>query len=103
MNDLLKTEFDQLLQQADAARERREFEAAFAALERAHVLAQPYVRPHVRSHYEMLRCARSAGDLREIVGQLARLVLAGPASALGLYPKGNSGRANVSMFKPADR
>ncbi len=39
-------------------------------------------------------------DRKEIVGQLVRLVLAGPGSLTGKYPVGNTGGANVSAFAP---
>ena len=35
-----------------------------------------------------------------MVGQVGRLIVAGPGSALGRYPVGNTGRANVSAFEP---
>jgi hypothetical protein len=46
------------------------------------------------------------GDLREILGQLPRLVAAAPSSWLELAPRGNTGGARVGMFTsmtiPAD-
>ncbi len=39
-------------------------------------------------------------DRKEIVGQVVRLVLAGPGSLNGKYPVGNTGGANVSAFAP---
>jgi hypothetical protein len=39
-------------------------------------------------------------DRHEIAGQLVRLLVAGPGSALGRYPKGNTGGANVSAVTP---
>jgi hypothetical protein len=45
-------------------------------------------------------------DRREIVGQLLRLVVAGPGSLTGRYPVGNTGGADVSALTrmpiPAD-
>jgi hypothetical protein len=37
---------------------------------------------------------------REIVGQVARLLVAGPGSATGRYPLGNTGGADISAVKP---
>lgn len=68
-------------------------------LERAHILAQPWIRPHVRTHAAMLIHAIRERSRREIAGQLVRLVVAGPGSATGRYPTGNTGRANVPMTK----
>jgi hypothetical protein len=39
-------------------------------------------------------------DRREVVGQLLRLVVAGPGSWTGRYPLGNTGGANVSAVQP---
>lgn len=78
----------------------RDFPAAWLALERAHILGQPKVSLHLRSHWWMLVCAWTARDAREVGGQLVRLLLAAPGSALGRYPRGNTGRARVNMFRP---
>jgi hypothetical protein len=77
-----------------------EYAAAFLALERAHVLGQPSVWLHLRSHWWMLVCGVAARDPYEVFGQLVRLVLSIPGSALGRYPRGNTGRARVDMFEP---
>ncbi len=85
---------------ASAARRAGDDEGVWRRLERAHVVSQPMARPHVRTHVAMLAQGFRERSPREIVGQLARLVVAGPASLLGRYPIGNSGRASVSAFKP---
>lgn len=69
-------------------------------LEAAHVLGQPDLRLHWRSHVAMLRHALQLRDYREIVGQLARLALAPLGNGLARLPQGNPGRANVSAFEP---
>jgi hypothetical protein len=46
----------------------------------------------------MLGAAISERDWREALGQIPRLLLALPASWTRRYPRGNTGRANVSMF-----
>jgi hypothetical protein len=48
----------------------------------------------------MLRNGVRRRDRREVSGQLVRLLVAGPASALGRYPLGNTGRANVNAMSP---
>ncbi|MCU1377059.1 MAG: hypothetical protein JWN29_42 [Acidimicrobiales bacterium] len=72
----------------------------WTALERAHILSQPWVRPHVRAHVAMLGVAWRERDRREVTGQIVRLVVAGPGSATGRYPVGNSGRARVPATLP---
>jgi hypothetical protein len=91
-----------------AIRDRIEGEVAAAQqsndpwphLERAHVLAQPWIRPHLAVHVAMLGRGVRERDRHEIVGQLIRLIVAGPGSATGKYPTGNTGRSNVSMTQP---
>lgn len=73
---------------------------AWAALEFAHVLSQPWAGLHTRSHWAMFALAVRTVDVREALGQVARLALAAPGSATGRYPSGNTGRARVSMFAP---
>ncbi|HEX6578939.1 MAG TPA: DUF3703 domain-containing protein [Jiangellaceae bacterium] len=69
-------------------------------LERAHILSQPLAGAHVRTHLAMLACALRRRRAREVVGQLGRLVVAGPGSWTGRYPVGNTGGADVSAFRP---
>lgn len=76
-------------------------EGAWRRLGDAHVLSQPWARPHVEIHGSMLGLGWRTGSVREVVGQVGRLLVAGPASLAGRFPTGNSGRANVSAFAPA--
>jgi hypothetical protein len=69
-------------------------------LERAHILSQPLAIPHVRTHLAMLGFGIRNRDRREITGQLARLLVAGPGSMMRRYPLGNTGGANVSAVEP---
>jgi hypothetical protein len=48
----------------------------------------------------MLRLALASHDGHEAVGQLLRIVVAGPGSAIGKYPVGNTGRATVPATLP---
>jgi hypothetical protein len=82
------------------ARSDEPVEQRWAALERAHILSQRWPIPHVRSHAAMIRLAIHERDTRELLGQALRLVVAGPASAVGKYPPGNTGRARVSATLP---
>jgi hypothetical protein len=69
-------------------------------LERAHILSQPLAVTHIRTHLAMLMYGIRGRDRHEIAGQLVRLLVAGPGSALGRYPVGNTGGANVSAVTP---
>lgn len=69
------------------------------ALERAHILSQPWPWPHTVVHWRMLRLALRQRDRREAVGQVVRLLVAAPGSATGRYPTGNTGRASVGLLQ----
>jgi hypothetical protein len=73
---------------------------AWSRLEVAHILSQAWWRPHVKVHWTMLRLAARTRDRHEILGQMIRLIVAGPGSVTGRYPVGNTGRANVSATQP---
>lgn len=94
-----KRRYDELLRQArrsaggDAATRWR-------ALEDAHVLSQPWAGRHVHVHARMLLAAITEKDVREALGQVLRLVVAGPGSLSGRYPPGNTGRADVPATLP---
>jgi Protein of unknown function (DUF3703) len=70
------------------------------AVERAHILSQPWPWPHTRTHGVMFGLAFRDRDVREMLGQLVRLVVAGPGSAAGSYPDGNTGRTRVGLTNP---
>lgn len=73
--------------------------AAFLHLERAHVLGQASTREHVRVHFHMLVWAWRHRQLRELSGQLFRLLGAAMLTAIGMVPTGNTGGSNVSPFR----
>ena len=91
---------------ARAARARGDVAAEWRHLERAHILSQPKAVLHVRTHVAMLAAGTRRHDRREVLGQLLRLVVAGPGSLTGRYPVGNTGGADVNAMTampiPAD-
>ncbi len=100
MNPRLQTAFELEL---DLARQREHAGAlpeAWRHLERAHVLSQAFAGPHVRVHLRMLGFGWRRLDLREVRGQLARVLVAAPGSWLGRAPLGNTGGADVGIFTP---
>jgi Protein of unknown function (DUF3703) len=80
--------------------------AAFAHLERAHVLGQAATCHHLRVHWRMFLWGLQQADGRECIGQMLRMAGAATKTVFGLVPSGNTGGANVSPFKrmpvPAD-
>ena len=71
----------------------------FMHLERAHVLGQASTREHVRVHFHMLVWAWRQRQVRELSGQLFRLLGAAMLTAIGMVPTGNTGGSNVSPFR----
>ncbi|WP_085985951.1 MULTISPECIES: DUF3703 domain-containing protein [Micromonospora] len=64
------------------------------------MLSQLWPWPHTVAHAVMLRRALHERDRVGAVGQVIRLAVAGPGSALGRYPVGNTGRARVLLTPP---
>lgn len=88
------------LDEAARAEAAQDLDGAWRHLERAHILSQPFASLHVRVHIAMLAAGWRHRDAREVVGQLVRMLVAAPGSWLGRYPRGNTGRARVSMTLP---
>lgn len=85
---------------ADQLTEEGSFDAAFHHLERAHILGQSSTYEHTRVHWRMLKLGIKLGSLQEVWGQTIRIIGAATKTSLGIYPKGNTGGANVWFFKP---
>lgn len=73
--------------------------AAMVHLERAHILGQRHVAPHVATHYWMLKIGLRRRAPRQVAGQLLRIVLGALGSALGIVPIGNTGGTDIGMFR----
>jgi hypothetical protein len=75
-------------------------------LERAHILGQPYPFAHSYVHWKMLIFGIKTKNIKEIIGQIPRLIIGGVKSFVGNIPVGNTGGANVppllSMEIPED-
>lgn len=82
------------------ARGESDAAAAWRALERAHIISQPFLTLHISSHWAMLGFAIQELDIKEIIGQIVRLALAPLGALTGRIPIGNTGRSNVSAFEP---
>lgn len=72
---------------------------AFHHLERAHVLGQSSTREHVRAHWAMFLWGVRRRQLREVTGQVLRIVGAATKTVFSLVPSGNTGGTNVSPFR----
>lgn len=96
--ELSKAIAEAFAQATRALGDRRNAEALMW-LERAHILTQRRPWLHARSHWLMLRAGWQLGDMREVSGQIPRIVAALLFSRIWV-PIGNTGRARVSAFQP---
>lgn len=76
------------------------YDEAMWHLERAHVLGQRFVAPHVLVHWLMFRVAVGRREPAAAMGQLVRIALGAVGSAIGVVPIGNTGGSDVDMFQP---
>ncbi|MGA0864220.1 MAG: DUF3703 domain-containing protein [Ilumatobacteraceae bacterium] len=100
MTDEIRARIDSLLVEAKECRRHGDWDCCWQHLEDAHVLSQPWALPHTRVHAAMLATGLRSRDVREVGGQILRLIVGGPASAVGRYPTGNTGRARVPATRP---
>lgn len=98
MHPTLKIAFEAEMACANRLIKAGRLDHAFRHLERAHVLGQRHVVPHVRSHWTMLRIAIKHSSITEIHGQAVRIVIGAIGSAIGIVPIGNTGGTSISMF-----
>lgn len=99
MHPRLKQAYLHELHLALVAEQQRQYQTAFAHLERAHILSQRFALAHCATHLRMLRLGMGSGDWPEVLGQLPRTLAAMFFSRIWV-PAGNTGRANVSAFRP---
>lgn len=96
----IKKFIDSEIETASELIESGNLENAFYHLERAHILGQSITFEHTRVHWLMLKIGRRKRDVREIFGQIIRIIGASTKTPFGIYPTGNTGGANVWFFKP---
>lgn len=99
MNKELKYAFQQEMTTAKAHYCQGEFKKCFYHLERAHILGQSFVIPHTIAHWWMLKLGMKTADVKEISGQILRIIASVIFSRIWV-PKGNTGGVNVSPIKP---
>ncbi|TCS36832.1 uncharacterized protein DUF3703 [Paucimonas lemoignei] len=98
MNEKLKLAFEAEMSAARRLVASGRLTQAFRHLERAHVLGQRHVVPHVRSHWAMLKVGMMRRSAGEVAGQAIRIIIGALGSAIGVVPVGNTGGTNISMF-----
>lgn len=75
-------------------------ESAWNHLERAHIIGQRYPYTHSYVHWKMLRFGFKIKNVKEIFGQIPRLIFGGIKSFVGKIPVGNPGGSSVPPLKP---
>lgn len=98
MRHQLKKAFEAEMAAAHQLLQSGSLDQAFVHLERAHVLGQRYVVPHVKTHWWMLRIGLQRRSARQVWGQAVRIVLGAIGSAINVVPVGNTGGTDINMF-----
>lgn len=102
MPEGLKGHYRQELKSYAAALVKGDLQISWRHLERAHILGQPWAIEHTHVHWEMFKFGCRIKNVREIVGQVPRLLVGGVKSFVGKIPVGNTGGANVPALKPME-
>ena len=99
MNSVLRVAYEKEIALAKNLIATDELRQGYFHLERAHVIGQAFVGPHIRSHWLMLKVEFRRKRPCAVFGQAVRIVLGALGSAAELVPVGNTGGSDVSMFK----
>jgi hypothetical protein len=97
MKAIVQEQFKAELGRAKTAVTAQDFEVAWSALQRAHILGQRDAIAHTIAHWTMLKLAWKQRDFRELAGQLLPTVLAPPLTLLfGQIRSLRGGKAKVN-------
>jgi hypothetical protein len=97
-NQLLRTAFYHQLKLGRKALKNDALKIAFYHFENAHILGQKHLIRHTVSHYWMLIFGIRYRKVKEIIGQVVRII-ASLLFTLVWVPKGNTGGTNISPIK----
>ncbi len=98
----LKPYYQKELIDAEVAFKQNHIQQSWRHLERAHILGQPYPFAHSFVHWKMLLFGIKTKNIKEIIGQIPRLIFGGVKSFVGKIPVGNTGGANVPPLQPME-
>jgi|SRR5690554_226497 len=87
------------LEKYKVAYTKNNFVNAWHYLERAHIIAQKLPYQHTFVHFKMLLFGFKIKSIREIYGQIPRLIFGGAKSFVDKIPVGNPGGASVPALK----
>lgn len=95
----LKPYFEEELHHYRAQLNDGNLQSAWHHLERAHIIGQRYPFAHSLVHWKMLLFGIRIKNVKEIFGQIPRLVFGGVKSFVGKVPVGNPGGSNIPPLK----
>ena len=95
----LKPYFEQEIYEYKNAMSSNDLRKAWNHLERAHIIGQSYPFAHSYAHWKMLLFGIKIKSVKEVIGQIPRLLVGGVKSFVGHVPLGNPGGANVPPLK----
>lgn len=96
----LKPYFEEELRNYTQSLNEGNLQTAWNHLERAHIIGQQYPFAHNLIHWKMLLFGIRIKSVKEVVGQIPRLIFGGVKSFVGKVPVGNPGGSNVPPLKP---
>ncbi len=96
----LKPYYQKELSAFEAELVNENWKNAWNHLERAHIIGQKYPFSHSYVHWKMLLFGIKIKSIKEVIGQIPRLIFGGVKSFVGKIPVGNPGGANVPPLKP---
>lgn len=99
MPKTLRPFFKTELELYKTAMQYKQLTEAWGHLEKAHVIGQAYPYEHSLVHWKMLVFGCKIKSLKEVVGQIPRLLVGGVKSFVGTIPVGNTGGANVPPMR----
>ncbi len=100
MKAIVREHFNAALNRANSASSAQDFEAAWIALQRAHILGQRDAIAHTIAHWKMLKLAWKQRDFREVRGQIMPVLIAAPLTLLyGQFRYLRGGKANVNALE----
>lgn len=98
----LKPHFENELNEFRLCLKSQQYQMAWRHLERAHIIGQAFPFQHSYVHWLMLNFGFKIKDIREVLGQIPRLLIGGVKSFVGKIPVGNTGGADVPPLRPME-
>lgn len=95
----LKQSYNEELRRYSFCLENKQFGDAWYHLERSHVIGQSYPIEHTYSHWLMLKFGFRQKNVKEVFGQIIRLLVGGWKSFIDHVPTGNTGGSDVPPLK----